>query len=344
MKRTWPWLLVVVAVVISGYPIARMLSAERPLISTTRSRQKESGAVSCLGRIEPEGGLIHVAGSYILGHPPVIERVAVREGDNVRRGAVLALLSGQEQLGAALEQAKAQTAVAKARLDQVRAGVRKADLAAQQSEIARIEAKMESAQAEFRRYDVLRKSDDVTASELDARRAGAIVAERELEESRRRLQSLEEVPASDVKLAEAQLEASAAAEMRAQRELEMTVVRAPVDGRILKIHSHPGEEAQSEGILDLRQAGPMYVIAEVYETDIPRVRPGQRATISGDLLATPLNGTVQLIGSTVRAAAVIPGDPASFSDARIVEVKIRLDQQEPAASLINGKVTVVIQQ
>ena len=343
MKRSWLWLLVIGALAISVYPIIRLLPAERPATPAPDPHSTVTGAVSSLGRIEPAGGLIHVAGSYSLGHPPMIERVQVREGETVHRETVLVILSGQEQLSAVLREAQAQTAIARRRLEQVRAGVRKADLAAQQSEIARLDARLENAQAEFRRYEVLRKTDDVTASELDARATAVSVARRELEGSRHRLESLEEVPESDIRLAAAQVEASLGAEQRAQRDLDLTVVRAPVDGQILQIHAHPGENVPSQGILDMRRSGPMYVIAEVYETDIPRVRTGQHATISGDLLTTSLTGTVELIGSTIKTAAVVPGDPASFSDARIVEVKILLDQEEPAAGLINGKVTVVIQ-
>jgi hypothetical protein len=38
----------------------------------------------------------------------------------------------------------------------------------------------------------------------------------------------------------------------------------------------------------------------------------------------------------------MPGDTVTFSDKRIVETLIRLDQNEPAANLIGGRVIVVI--
>ena len=88
----------------------------------------------------------------------------------------------------------------------------------------------------------------------------------------------------------------------------------------------------------------MFVLAEVYETDIGRVRVGQRATISGDPLGTTiLTGVVERIAHNVKDAAVMPGDTVSFSDKRIVETLIRLDQNEPACNLIGGRVIVVIQ-
>jgi hypothetical protein len=51
---------------------------------------------------------------------------------------------------------------------------------------------------------------------------------------------------------------------------------------------------------------------------------------------------VERIEHTVKAAAVMPGDTVTFADKRVVETVIRLDRNEPAANLIDGKVTVVI--
>jgi HlyD family secretion protein len=51
---------------------------------------------------------------------------------------------------------------------------------------------------------------------------------------------------------------------------------------------------------------------------------------------------VERVGMKVTSASVLPGDPAAFADNRVVEVKIGLDQSEPVAGLIDGKVSVVI--
>ena len=96
-------------------------------------------------------------------------------------------------------------------------------------------------------------------------------------------------------------------------------------------------------MLDIARTSSMFVVAEVYETDIDRVRVGQHATVSGDLLgAKILTGVVERISHNVKDAAVMPGDTVTFSDKRIVETLIRLDQNEPAANLIGGRVIVVI--
>ena len=345
-NRKWLWVIAALmaagCVSIIAYAMYSMRAApSSPPPSTSASRN--ATGVSCLGRIEPEDDVIHVAGAYIQGQPPVVELLKVKQGDMVHRGDLLAILAGQRQLEAALKQAQAQTEVAQRRLDQVKTGPKPADLAAQQADIARTEARLHNAQSELQRYETLRRTGDVTASDLDARRTEVQVIQNELEQSQRRLEGMKEVPQGELHVAEAQLQASMADEERARRDYELGSVRAPTDGQILKIDTQVGENAGAKGILDMGRTARMYVVAEVYETDIPRVHAGQHATISGDLLAAPLSGTVEWVAPNVTSPTVLTGDTTSFSDNRIVEARIRLDRGETVAKLIGGRVNVVIQ-
>ena len=340
-RRKWLWLLVALLAVASLVPIFYSVRAQHSS-APARSSDGRATGVSCLGRIEPEDGIVHVAGAYVLGQPPVVESLKVKEGDQVHRGDLLATLAGQRQLGAALEQAHAQTSVAQRRLELLKAGPKQPDLAAQQAEITRLEARLQNAQTELQRYEILRRTGDVTASDLDARRTEVSVTQSELEQSRHRLESMQQVSDSDLHVAEAQLQAAISDEQRARRDYDVSSVYAPTDGKILKIDAHPGE-AGSKDILEMGHTSRMYVVAEIYETDIVRVRTGQRATISGDILATPLSGTVERIDPYVKAPSARISDTTTFSDNRIVEARIRLDQSEPVAQLIDGRVNVVIQ-
>ena len=87
----------------------------------------------------------------------------------------------------------------------------------------------------------------------------------------------------------------------------------------------------------------MYVIAEVYETDVMRVRPGQRARIRSAALPEELEGTVERIGLQVGRLTSLGTDPVMRTDARVVEVEIRLDVSDAAASLTNLEVEVLIE-
>ena len=69
----------------------------------------------------------------------------------------------------------------------------------------------------------------------------------------------------------------------------------------------------------------MYAVAEVYEADVARVRNGQlaHARLSGSSLV--VRGTVEEIGLIVARKDVLNNDPVSDTDARVVEVRVRLD-------------------
>jgi HlyD family secretion protein len=307
---------------------------------------EDTHAVSCLGRIQPEDGVIHVAGPYIWGdsHPARVESLKVQEGDNVRRGQALAVFVGRANLEASLAQAQAQLAKARLRVEQVKAGARKPDLAAQQAEVSSLEAVAVHARTELQRYEALRATDDVTVSELEARRNSVKVAELAAEAARHRMESMQQPSDTDVRLAEADLAEAVANEQRTRRDFEASTIYAPADGRVLHINAREGEEVGPSGLLDIARSGNMFVLAEVYETDIGRVRVGQHVKMSGDPLGTTvLTGTVERISHNVKDAVVMPGDTVTFSDKRVVETLIRLDQNEPAANLIGGRVIVVIQ-
>ena len=62
----------------------------------------------------------------------------------------------------------------------------------------------------------------------------------------------------------------------------------------------------------------------------------------GDSLIEKISGHVTEIGMKVGKNDVLKTDPAAYADARVVEVKIRLDDSRAAASLIHAQVNVRI--
>src|SRR5262249_36375397 len=152
------------------------------------------------------------------------------------------------------------------------------------------ESEYEIAASEQRRFDKLRENQIVSPNDFDQKRLAMDRAQRTLEAARERLKSLEEIRKENVDLQSAEPSSATAKVEHARAELEQTIVRAPADGRILKIHAYPGEEVGSQGILELGKTDRMFVVAEVYETDIGRIRIGQKARISGLLVPEGISG------------------------------------------------------
>jgi HlyD family secretion protein len=83
-------------------------------------------------------------------------------------------------------------------------------------------------------------------------------------------------------------------------------------------------------------------VAEVYETDIAQVSAGQTAKISSPAFEAPLTGRVERIGRKVGRLDVIGTDPIAKTDARIVEVRIALDDADRARALTHLQVEIEI--
>jgi HlyD family secretion protein len=156
-----------------------------------------------------------------------------------------------------------------------------------------------------------------------------------------------EVRDVDVIKAQAQVDKAIAALKKAQEDLEQTSVKAPTDGQIIKINAYPGELInQDDGLVEFGQTDRMIVVAEVYESDINRVKTGQTVTITSETGAFTgkITGKVAQIGLKIGKQEVLDTDPAADVDSRVVEVKILLDKEssDRVSALTNSKVITKI--
>ena len=151
------------------------------------------------------------------------------------------------------------------------------------------------------------------------------------------------IPAEQRDDAATQVETTRADIAKARADLEQALVRSPVTGEVLKVHTRSGEKVGPEGIVEIGQTQHMQAVAEVYETDVGRIHIGQRARVQSPALAAPLSGSVVFIGKRIGKMDVLSTDPAARTDARVVEVEIALDDSRPAAAFTNLQVDVAFE-
>jgi HlyD family secretion protein len=160
------------------------------------------------------------------------------------------------------------------------------------------------------------------------------------------LSKISEVRPVDVQGAQAELARAQATARQAQAELAEAYVRAPSAGEILKVHSRAGESPSDKGIVEMGQTSRMVAVAEVYESDVRKLRVGQTASISSEsgAFGQSLRGTVSYIGLQIGKQDVLNTDPAADSDSRVVEVKVAIDPSDSTSvkGLTNSKVAVKI--
>ena len=379
LVRNLPAILIGLVLMIGGTTVYRMLSTDTPTEVTTPT-MPEIKTVTALGRIEPEGEIIEVSvSSSAEGNR--IEELLVRQGDKIERGDTIAILDSRDRLEAALNQAKEQVSVAEANLAKVKAGAktgeiraqqaaiarlqteRANDIAAQQATVSRIEAELRNAQTEYRRYEQLYGDGAISASEKDSKYLALATAQEQLAEAQANLNRIKsssqeqiaeakatlnkiaEIRPVDVAVVEAELKQARAAVKTAQAELDRAYIKSPQAGRVIKILARPGEAvANGEGIARIGQVSQMYAVAEVYESDIAKVQLGQPVTVTSDAIAKKLTGTVESIGLEVERQEVVNTDPTANIDAKVVEVKVKLDEasSQRVAKLTNLLVNVKI--
>lgn len=352
-------------------------------VMTARQAAQEQAAlppprqvkVVALGRIEPASRVIHVAASD-TGR---IERLEVAKGDRVEPGQILAYLDryavrraerdyiasqlaeAQAQLAAETTLGEAQAQEASTRMAQID-GPQQAAIVAQAAAAQSLRAELDVAEIDLARFQQLNASGAISRQELDRQQATVNRLRADLANAQATQQRLEQARVNDLRNAEAQRVSVQATTNRAQvqsrvdsatqnlalaeAQLALTLVRAPSAGQVIDIFTYPGEAVPQSGgaILALGDTRQMYVVAEVYETDIGLVQVGQSATITSrnGAFAQTLTGTVEEMGLQIGKNDVLDDDPAANADARVVEVRVRIDQSEVVAALTNLQVDVAI--
>ncbi|MBC7881879.1 MAG: efflux RND transporter periplasmic adaptor subunit [Anaerolineae bacterium] len=340
------WWLVVAGLIIAGgvgifvflRSRAQPPAAKLPLPSATSAQP-----ITALGYIEPEQELIQVA-SPSAGFRSIVTQLKVKAGDKVQAGQVIAVLSSRDSNQAAVLTAQAQVNTARAQLDQVKAGAKTGAIQAQAALVTQAEAELKNSQVNFQRYQALYETGAVSAAERDSRQVQSEADQAQRDQARQTLQSIAEVRPVDVQVAEVQLATALAQLDKAKADLELSYIHAPRAGQIIRINTYPGELIGDDGVVELGQTSRMYVSADVYQNDIQKIQIGQPVLITGDAFNGELSGTVREIGWEVRGQSVEKSDPLADVDARVVQVKIRLqdDSSQKVSRLTNLQVQVVI--
>ncbi|MCI3133937.1 HlyD family secretion protein [Phenylobacterium aquaticum] len=233
----------------------------------------------------------------------IVREVLVNEGDHVTKGQVLAR---QEDDDARLAAAQAAAAANQAR-----------------AQIAALQVQLAAARREHSRLATLAASNFVAAQKLD--QAGDTIRQAEANLAYQR---------AAVATAEAAL-----AEARYNQDL--TVIRAPADGRIARRYANPGAGASTLNVstmFDLEPAAPHIIRAEVSESALPFVAIGQTVQVATESDPTKIyNGKVMREAAVFGARKLQSDDPTERADDRVVEVVV---SAEGAPFLIGQRVLV----
>lgn len=280
--------------------------------------------VHALGRLEPQGEVVRLAAP--AGNDGArVEDLLVAEGDEIPPQTLVARLDTHARKVAELKEAEARLLAARARLAQTRAGAKPGDIEAQQAAVDLLAEQMKVSRRDLERAERFRNQKVISSEDFDKYQWALDKTTLEYRRAERLLEAIREVRETDVRVQETEVVAAEAAVAAAKERVEAAEVRNPTAGRVLKIHTRPGEKIDDQGLLELGDVIHMQAVAEVFEGDLGLLSPGQGATVIVDGTRDKLRGTIVELGNIVARKAVLTNDPVSDTDARVVEVRVQLD-------------------
>ncbi|MBS0559660.1 MAG: HlyD family secretion protein [Proteobacteria bacterium] len=203
---------------------------------------------------------------------------------------------------------------------------------------ARFEIALKQAQA-----DVEQKQATFQEADREARRALSLSTNAES------LQSRQQATARALEAAAAYQTAQAARDT-AQLNLDRSQVRASVNGVLTDLHLRPGDYVNAgTPVAALVDTDSFYVEGYFEETKIPRIHPGDRATVRFMGAREVLAGTVVGIAGGVydrqlAAGGLLPNVNPTFTWVRLAQripVRIKLSDVPPSVHMVAGRTATV---
>lgn len=170
-----------------------------------------------------------------------IVEIRVEEGDSVRAGDTLAILT-QGTLPALYEERRARLTAARARLADLERGSRDAELERAEADLAALEAEASRAASDLVRGEGLFRDKVIAPQELDRLQAAAEASARRRDAARATLELAREGTRADlIRAARAEVQTAEAQVAAARADVGELAVLAAVSGVVLGRHADPGE-------------------------------------------------------------------------------------------------------
>lgn len=282
--------------------------------------------------------------------PGIVVEVAVTDNQEVEAGVVLVRIDDADYR-ARVAEARALVAAREAALAQLddRVAVQDAVVRQASAGIASAQADLTRASRDLDRVKALVKDDFVSRQRFDSQTAEAAKASAGLKGSnaqlaaaRAQLEALE----SERHVAAAQAEQARALLDQAQADLDGTVIRAPVAGAIGNRAIRVGQYVRAgQHLLSVVPLASVWVDANYKETQIGRMRPGNRATIAVDAFpGIEIEGRVESFSPASGAKfSLLPPENATGNFTKVVQrlpVRISLPAGHPLAGRLRPGLSV----
>jgi HlyD family secretion protein len=293
-------------------------------------------SVSGSGSTAPIAGVVRA--TEVRVEPEVtgqLVSIAVAKGAHVHAGDVVASLSAVE-LTAQADQARAVLGSAIANRNNVYVGVRREQVDSLNAQIAKANARLEYVQAQLTRTSTLARQSFESQQALDQAENDAASARADVAEAQANYDAAVAGPTREERaIADAQVQASAAALAVLERRLEKMVLRAPADGVVSVIAAEVGENVHAgQPVLMVEAAGREWLSFNVREDYLSGVSVGKTV----DVMRSGAGGTIKSVVTELRPLGIF----ATWQAERVIgdhdrnTLRVRFDPQGGASGLEPG--------
>ena len=274
------------AAVLSSTAMTADVRADDAAVAPAKTGAGNPVVTVFLAQKKPIAANLIVTGSFAAGElvlvSPQVEGLAItdilaEEGDAVKKDQVLAKLSASS---------------IDIKILQTQATIAKNDTSIKQAnnQIEQAKINNDRAQADLNRTKKLRSTGVATVEQFDQRQAAADLTNAQFQSAELALDSSKgDRLGLDAQMQDLQLQKS------------RTEIKAPVDGFISRRTAQVGgiASASKDAMFNIVANSTIKLLAEVAESDLPKVHIGQKATIVVNGMSKAINGEVKLIGREV---------------------------------------------
>ena len=290
------WLLWAVGAVVAVVLLASFASRDDsvPVTAATVSRSTIRSVISTNGKVEPV--------QNFEAHAPVgtnVERVLVKEGDQVKKGQLLVELDAASARSQAA-QALAQVRAAEADINALNHGGTQEEVLTLRAQLVKARADNDAAQRNLDSLKRLQQSGAASPGEVRAaqNQLDTTAADVKMLESKQK----ERYSSPEIARVQAQQAEAQSAYSAAQDVLSQLVIRAPFDGIVYSLPVKRGGYVNA-GDLVLQQADLSKVLVRAFvdEPDVARLAPGEKIEVTWDAMPGRVwTGTVSAVPAAVK--------------------------------------------
>lgn len=288
-------------------------------IAPARQTSSAQDAITPTGPLISRGYTDAPAGTAVLAGNPsggaVLSELRAQEGQKVKRDEIIAVLSNYQTADVDVRTTEAELEKAKRQREAMVSGYRTAEIA--QQEVV-VKGKAEELKLKTLELQRSGKQPDMKQLELN-------ISQQDIAREEAKLRVMKELLATDIAQNETDIAITTAKLDNARTKRETALVRSPLDGVVVQIHTRQGERVAAGGILKVVDMSQMRVFADVDEVHLSRLAVGGKVEITFRGSPTVYKGKIARVAPTVKRMQRVEPDGGSSTDGRVVQVEIELD-------------------